>query len=108
MVRLAAQGGNRNLDIAPLVVFNYFINRCKQNLHICLCFSPIGSALRNRLRLFPSMVSCCTIDWFEDWPEDALEMVAHKYLEGVNLSDSIKNSAITVCQRFHVDARYEH
>jgi dynein heavy chain len=105
MVRLAAQGGNRNLDIAPLVVFNYFINRCKQNLHICLCFSPIGSTFRNRLRRFPSMVSCCTIDWFEDWPEAALEMVAHKYLEGVNLSNSIKNAAITACQHFHVDAR---
>ncbi|XP_050526602.1 dynein axonemal heavy chain 12 isoform X2 [Daktulosphaira vitifoliae] len=105
MVRLAAQGGNRNLDIAPLVVFNYFTNRCKQNLHICLCFSPIGSSFRNRLRLYPSMVSCCTIDWFEDWPEDALEMVARKYLSGVNLSDKIKNSAVTVCQSFHVDAR---
>jgi len=105
MVRLAAQGGNRNLDISPLVVFDYFINRCKQNLHICLCFSPIGSTFRNRLRLYPSMVSCCTINWFEDWPEDALVMVAHKYMENVNLSTQIKNSAVTVCQRFHVDAR---
>lgn len=105
MVRLAAQGGNRNLDISPLVVFNYFINRCKQNLHICLCFSPIGSSFRIRLRLYPSMVSCCTIDWFEDWPEDALEMVAHQYLKSVNFSEKIKNSAVIVCQRFHVDAR---
>lgn len=105
MVRLAAQGGNRNLDIAPLVVFNYFINRCKQNLHICLCFSPIGSTFRNRLRLYPSMVSCCTIDWFEDWPIDALEMVALKYLEGVNISEEIKCSVVTVCQRFHFDAK---
>ncbi|XP_025190774.1 dynein heavy chain 7, axonemal [Melanaphis sacchari] len=105
MVRLAAQGGNRNLDIAPLVVFNYFISRCKQNLHICLCFSPIGSNFRNYLRLYPSLVSCCTIDWFDDWPCDALQMVAHKYLIDVNLSEKIKNSAVAVCQRFHVDAR---
>lgn len=105
MVRLAAQGGNRNLDVAPLVVFNYFINRCKQNLHICLCFSPIGSTFRHHLRLYPSMVSCCTIDWFDDWPEDALKMVAHKYLEDVNLSEEIKNSAVNICYRFHVDAK---
>lgn len=105
MVRLAAQGGNRNLDISPLIVFNYFINRCKRNLHICLCFSPIGSALRNRLRLYPSMVSCCTIDWFEDWPKNALEMIAHRYLKNVNLSEKIKNSVVTACQRFHIDAR---
>lgn len=106
MVRLAAQGGNRILDISPLVVFNFFINRCKQNLHICLCLSPIGSTFRNRLRLYPSMVSCCTIDWFEHWPDDALERVASRYLEGVNLPDKIKNSVVTVCQHFHVDARY--
>ncbi|VVC38423.1 Dynein heavy chain, coiled coil stalk,P-loop containing nucleoside triphosphate hydrolase,Dynein heavy [Cinara cedri] len=105
MVRTAAQGGNTNLDISPLAVFNYFISRCKQNLHVCLCFSPIGSTFRNRLRLYPSMVSCCTIDWFEDWPEDALEMVAHKFLEGVNLTEDIKNSAVIACQTFHTDAR---
>jgi len=105
MVRLAAQGGNRNLDIAPLVVFNYFINCCKRNLHVCLCLSPIGSTLRNYLRLYPSIVSCCTIDWFEEWPKDALEMVAHTYLEDVNLSDSVKNVAVRICHHFHKDAR---
>lgn len=65
MVRRAAQGGNANLDISPLAVLNFFIGRCKQNLHICICFSPIGTAFRSRLRLFPSLVTCCTIDWYE-------------------------------------------
>ena len=27
--------------------------------------SPIGDAFRNRLRKFPSLVNCCTIDWFQ-------------------------------------------
>ncbi|XP_008486693.1 dynein heavy chain 7, axonemal-like, partial [Diaphorina citri] len=87
MVRKAAQGGNTNLDISPLSVLNFFIGRCKQNLHICICFSPIGAAFRSRLRLFPSLVTCCTIDWYESWPENALEMVAQSYLEKVNLTD---------------------
>ncbi len=25
-----------------------------------------------RLRMFPSLVSNCTIDWFTEWPEEAL------------------------------------
>ncbi|PSN57349.1 hypothetical protein C0J52_02087 [Blattella germanica] len=64
LVRLAAQGGNRNLDISALSVFSFFINRCKQKMHLILCFSPIGMTFRRRLRLYPSLVNCCTIDWF--------------------------------------------
>lgn len=75
MVRLAAQGGNRKIDIGPLALLQYFTKRCKEKLHMILCFSPIGSAFRTRLRLYPALVNCCTIDWFEDWPKDALEKV---------------------------------
>ena len=33
--------------------------------HLVLAMSPIGDAFRNRLRKFPSLVNCCTIDWFQ-------------------------------------------
>ncbi|XP_044742040.1 dynein axonemal heavy chain 12 [Chrysoperla carnea] len=105
LTRLAAQGGNRSLDISALEVFSFFANRCKEKLHIILCFSPIGSALRTRLRLYPALVNCCTIDWFEGWPEDALEMVAERYMTGVNLPDDVKHNAVIICKMFHVDAR---
>ena len=41
------------------------IFRCKNQLHIVLTMSPIGDSFRNRLRKFPSLVNCCTIDWFQ-------------------------------------------
>ena len=96
MVRLAAQGGNRNLDIPPIQVFQYFVNRCKLKLHLILCFSPIGSSFRNRLRLYPSLVNCCTIDWYDTWPEDALQMVANKYIKTVQIPDQTKDSIVKV------------
>ena len=34
--------------------------------------SPLGSQFATRLRMFPSLVNCCTIDWFTEWPEEAL------------------------------------
>ncbi|XP_026741703.1 dynein heavy chain 12, axonemal [Trichoplusia ni] len=105
LVRLAAQGGNRNLDISPLQILAFFVGRCKAKLHIVLCFSPIGSAFRTRLRLYPSLVNCCTIDWYDSWPEDALEMVAHYYMVKVNVPDKVKQSAVIACKQFHVDAR---
>lgn len=74
MTRLTAQGG-KNVDISILAVLAYFVSRCREKLHIILCLSPIGDAFRIRLRMYPSLVNCCTIDWFDEWPEDALEQV---------------------------------
>ena len=36
---------------------------------------------RARLRKFPSLVNCCTIDWFSEWPSDALRSVASQFLK---------------------------
>lgn len=62
-------------------LYAFFLQEVKAHLHIVLAFSPVGDAFRNRLRLFPSLVTCMTINWFAQWPHDALESVAEKYLE---------------------------
>jgi dynein heavy chain len=41
-----------------------------------LAFSPVGEAFRRRIRTFPSLVNCTTIDWFLPWPEEALRNTA--------------------------------
>jgi len=55
----------RKIDSTPLAMYNFFTERVRRNLHIVLAMSPIGDAFRNRLRMFPSLISCCTIDWFQ-------------------------------------------
>ena len=65
MVRNLATGGKKNADISPLQLFAFFVQRCRDLFHIVIAFSPIGDAFRNRLRQFPSLVNCCTIDWFQ-------------------------------------------
>jgi len=57
-----------------------YIERVRDNFHIVLAMSPIGSAFRTRCRMFPALVNCCTIDWFSAWPEDALFSVASSFL----------------------------
>jgi dynein heavy chain len=32
------------------------------NIRLCVCLSPLGEAFRNRLRNFPSLVNCCTLE----------------------------------------------
>ena len=60
--------------------YEYFIESGKRKLHIILTLSPVGDTIRNRIRLFPSIVNCTTIDCFQTWPEEALEAVAKKFL----------------------------
>ena len=71
-MRPLAQAQNKDVEHTPLSLFNFFVNRCRENLHLILAFSPIGDAFRNRMRKFPSLINCCTIDWFQAWPDDAL------------------------------------
>lgn len=61
------QERNLKVDSGPLAMYNFFIERVRRNLHVVLCMSPIGDAFRNRLRMFPSLINCCTIDWFQVW-----------------------------------------
>jgi dynein heavy chain len=83
-------------------LYDFFIERVRNNLHVVLCMSPVGDAFRNRLRMFPSLVNCTTIDYFSDWPEDALSEVALKYLEDVDLgSDAAKKAVSQVFVTVH-------
>ncbi|KAK7233641.1 dynein light chain binding protein [Aureococcus anophagefferens] len=95
------QFGRAAADMTPLQLYAYFIQRVKQYLHIVLAFSPIGSAFRDRLRLFPSLVNCCAIDWFTAWPGDSLLAVAEKFLADVQLDASVRPHIVDMCMHFH-------
>ena len=45
--------------------------------------------------MYPAFVSCTTIDWFSEWPNDALLEVAQKYLEDVNLGEPVPKASET-------------
>uniref|UniRef100_A0A8C3EP34 Dynein axonemal heavy chain 7 n=1 Tax=Corvus moneduloides TaxID=1196302 RepID=A0A8C3EP34_CORMO len=104
-MRSAARVENRRIEATPLAMYSFFIERVKKNLHIVLAMSPIGDAFRNRLRMFPSLINCCTIDWFQTWPTDALEMVANKFLEDIELKDDIRKEVVSVCKYFQESVR---
>merc|ERR1719313_1462317 len=50
-------------------IYAHFVQLVRENLHIVLCMSPIGDAFRVRCRMFPSLINCCTIDWYDEWPK---------------------------------------
>ncbi|XP_029686913.1 dynein axonemal heavy chain 9 isoform X2 [Takifugu rubripes] len=73
--------------------WKFFIDRVRRQLKVALCFSPVGNKLRDRSRKFPAVVNCTAIDWFHEWPQEALESVSFKFLQKVeNIEPQMKES----------------
>ena len=49
--------------------------------------SPVGDAFRVRCRMFPSLINCCTIDWYDRWPVEALQSVSQQFFEPLEFGD---------------------
>ena len=62
-------------------LYSFFLNRVRDNLHLCLCFSPVGDRFSRRAREFPGLINAVTIDWFLPWPEDALTSVSGRFID---------------------------
>jgi dynein heavy chain len=72
--------GVKGEDPTSATLWNFVINRVRDNLHMVLAFSPVGTKFRERAQKFPSLFSQCSIDWFLPWPEEALISVSTKFL----------------------------
>ena len=46
----------------PKSCWDYFISQVRHNLHVALCFSPVGPDFRTRARKFPALVTSTVID----------------------------------------------
>ncbi|XP_054290039.1 dynein axonemal heavy chain 8-like [Macrosteles quadrilineatus] len=79
-------------------LYDFFISSARNNLHIVLCFSPVGEKFRSRSMKFPGLISGCTMDWFSRWPKDALIAVSSHFLKNFPIvsSPSVKDSLIDV------------
>eukprot|EP00666_Eupelagonemidae_sp_cell4sb_P010785 gene10785-6858_t len=69
------------LPTTKISLYARFVKDVKLNLHIVLAFSPVGEGFRTRMRQFPALGNCCTIDWYDPWPADALRSVASDTFE---------------------------
>ncbi|XP_065087185.1 dynein axonemal heavy chain 6 [Ochlerotatus camptorhynchus] len=82
-------------------IFEFFIKRVRANLHVILCMSPVGDTFRRRCRMFPSLVNCCTIDWFVKWPAEALLSVAVGSLKEVAENEVQCKHLSQICVMMH-------
>ncbi|CAG9859865.1 unnamed protein product [Phyllotreta striolata] len=65
--------------------WKFFIDRVRRLLKVVLSFSPVGSTLRVRARKFPALVNSTSIDWFQEWPQEALRSVSFRFLNEIEV-----------------------
>ncbi|XP_029790782.1 dynein heavy chain 14, axonemal [Suricata suricatta] len=81
-----------------------FWKRIHKNLHVFMTVSPSGPDFRQHCQKHPSMVTACTVDWYERWPEEALLTVADSVLrEKVDLEsrEDLKEKLAPACVQIH-------
>ena len=51
--------------------------------------------------MFPALVNCCTIDWFKEWPEEALASVAASFFQvrGFHQAFCVESVSLPVCAK---------
>lgn len=77
----------------PENLWDFFIQKVRKNLHMALCFSPVGDKFRVRARQFPALVNGTVFDWFHSWPAEALISVAQRFLVDVpNVADDVREN----------------
>ncbi|CAE8603461.1 unnamed protein product [Polarella glacialis] len=73
-----------NAEENLLNMYNYLMDRLRDNLHVCLCFSPVNAKFPIRAQKFPAVFTV-NINWFMPWPETALVAVSSAFLGSYKL-----------------------
>jgi len=85
-------------------LYSFFMGRVRDNLHVCLCFSPVGDKFSKRASQFPGLINGCTIDWFLPWPSNALVSVSSKFIGNFEMAcnDQAKQSLMAHMGEVHI------
>lgn len=85
-------------------VMETFIQQTREFLHVFFCTSPVGDTFRLRVRKFPSLINCSTLNWFIKWPKEALVSCCSRlYSQLSQYPENIRDSLVKMSVQAHVD-----
>ena len=79
-----------------------FYTRSKNMIHVLISANPGNDELRESLRMYPQLVNCTTIDWFQQWPEEALLSISHAFLSKIDYLKQISEAQTPHIEIFDV------
>ncbi len=88
----------------PEAILETFIQQTREFLHIFFCTSPVGDAFRLRIRKFPSLINCSTLNWFIKWPKEALiSCCTRTYSRLTQYPENIREVLVKMSVKAHMD-----
>ena len=101
--KVRSEAKQNGYEDTPDQLFEFFQDKVRKNLHLALCFSPVGDAFRFRARMFPGVINCTSMDWFHEWPREALIDVASRKLLEVDFpSDEVRDAIAANMAQVHI------
>jgi len=101
--KVRSEAKQNGCEDTPDALFDFFQDKVRKNLHLALCFSPVGDAFRIRARMFPGVINCTSMDWFHEWPREALIDVASRKLMEVDFpSDELRDNIAANMAEVHI------
>lgn len=101
--KVRAEAKGQGYQDTPDQLFDFFLDKVRKNFHLALCFSPVGDLFRVRARMFPGIISCTSMDWFHEWPRDALIDVAGRFLADIEFpSEEIREAIAAHMADVHI------
>ena len=92
-------GGGSSEELAA--AWSVLQENCRCNLHILVSLGGVGGKLQGYLRQFPSLLNCCTISWFGEWPTASLSTLAKEFLSDSSILPEMQENFIAASVRIH-------
>ena len=88
-------------------IFARFTKRVQRNLHIVFTMNPANPDFYNRSNSSPALFNRCVIDWFGDWPHEALLQVAADFTASMLIGEDSFTGAAAGPQEEKQGLRHE-
>jgi len=103
-----ARGSAKGEGYGDNEILPFILDRSRRNIHVILCFSPKGTKFKQRAREFPGVISCTSMDWFMDWPKEALIDVGKNFLKDPKLEPALRDSIAAHIAEVHSSVEQEN